>query len=675
MFKKILSALLICAMLLSIFVACKQNTATPEASTEAPAEEVVENTDISIITGGKLNVRVIYSFMEVAKNDALDAKVNNLISTVQSKTGIKIKALNSSATEYDPNALDIYIGSTGYPESVAAAENLRLKDYSITRSGNKIVLVGGSPDTLATAVNVFTSKVLTPQFKEYSGEVVFTEANVTLYNAKYTADSVLVGDVELKNFTLVIPKEYKMAEHEIAYMLKDVIASKYGYDLPVEYDNKTYDHEILIGNTARTTIAQPNLTEYVVEVTDKNVQILAGCTTAYDYIDDLFSTQFLPQCKVNTVKTDAKADYEKNKDSILGTTSDLRVIFHNVYGSTDDGEKYTNPTLRWNLSSNLYTEYEADVLCFQEFNNLPREGINSLKSRLQKLGYQEVPLSGYTRSVTYIDGNQKNGIASWSITKGGSSLPNTPIFYNPETVELVKYGDYVFTSSLTKEEINALYTLYGDKLGTRYDSPTTPDKASEQYWGYELYNDNVRYSGLSKSTVWAIFKDKETGKLFAVASVHLDHQDTCYSNARREKQSQELLNVINNTILTGDYANIPVIFGGDVNTSYNRELNKYYKQNNTPTGAIQNFEAAGYKDVQSTLAGADQSTTCVGNASFDKNKNYFTSFSTTVGSASASIDHCFYQGAITPTLFDVMNHSFARRTSDHMPLVVDFKFQ
>ena len=138
MLKKILSALLVCAMLLSIFVACKQNTPATEASTEAPTEEVVENTDISIITGGKLNVRVIYSFMEVAKNDALDAKVNNLISTVQTKTGIKIKALNSSATEYDPNALDIYIGSTGYPESVAAAENLRLKDYSITRSGNKI---------------------------------------------------------------------------------------------------------------------------------------------------------------------------------------------------------------------------------------------------------------------------------------------------------------------------------------------------------------------------------------------------------------------------------------------------------------------------------------------------------------------------------------------------------
>ena len=675
MMKKFLAALLICATLLSMAVACKkQPTTEPEASTEAPVEEIVD-TDISIITGGKLNVRVIYSFMEVAKNPALESKVNAMITTVQNKTGIKIKALNCSQTEYDPNALDIYIGSTGYAESIEAAEGLRLKDYKIIRNGNKIVLAAGSPAALATAVNLFVTKVLTPQFKDYNGEVVFTEEHTQLYNAKYDAETVMVGDTDLKDFTIVIPREFKMAEQEIAYMLKDVIANKYGYALEVENDVKTYDHEILIGQTKRTTISQPALTEYVVEVTDKNVQILAGCTTAYDYIDNLFSSQFLPQCKVVTTKLDAKAEYEKTKDSILETTGDIRVIFHNVYGSTDDGEKFTNPNLRWNLISNLHTEYNADVICFQEFNNLARDGSNSIKSRLERLGYAEVPLNTYSRNVTYVNGDKNQGIASYSITKGGTDLANTPIFYNPETVELVKHGDHVFTSSLTKEEINALYALYGHKLGSRYDSPTTPDKASPTYWDYELYNDNIRYTGLSKAAVWAIFKDKSTGKLFAVASVHLDHQDTCYSNARREKQSKELLDVINNTILTGEYASVPMILGGDVNTSYAREVDKYYKQGNKPAGALQNFEAAGYADVQKTFSGAEQATTCVGNASFDKEKNYFTSFSTTVGEAHGAIDHCLYKGSIAPTLFDVMNHSFARRTSDHMPLVVDFQFK
>lgn len=672
--KRILSILLIVAMLLSMAVSCAKAPSAPADSTEATEEEA-PNTAISIIKDGKLNVRIIYSFMEVAKNPLLEAKVNSLFSTIQNKTGIKIKALNSSQTEYDPNSFDIYIGSTGYAESVEAAKDMRLKDYAVTRTGNKIVIAAGSPDALVTALTLFTNKVVTPQLKDFSGEMTFTDENITFFRANYAAENVLVGDVNLKDFTIVIPKEYKMVEHELAYILKEVIANKCGYSLEVESDTKTYDHEILIGQTQRTTIAQPALTEYVVEVTDKNVQILAGCTTAYDYVDDLFNTQFLKQCKVETTKTDAKASYEASKDSILGTTGDIRVIFHNVYGSTDDGDKYTNPNLRWNLISNLHTEYNADVICFQEFNNLARDGSNSIKSRLERLGYAEVPLNTYTRSVTYVNGDQKQGVASWSITKGGSLTANTPIFYNPETVELVKYGDHIFTSSLTKEEINALYALYGHKLGTRYDNPTTPDKASEQYWGYELYNDNIRYTSLSKAAVWAIFKDKSTGKLFAVASVHLDHQDTCYSNARREKQSKELLDVINNTILTGEYANVPMILGGDVNTSYAREVDKYYKQNNKPVGALQNFEAAGYADVQKTLPGAEQAATCVGNASFDKDKNYFTSFSTTIGEAKSAIDHCLYKGSIAPTLFDVMNHNFARRTSDHMPLVVDFQFK
>ena len=97
MLKRFLSAILILAMLLSMAVACKKQEAAPEASEEATEEETA-GTDISIITDGKLNVRVIYSFMEVAKNPTLESKVNAMVSTVQSKTGIKIKALNSSQT-------------------------------------------------------------------------------------------------------------------------------------------------------------------------------------------------------------------------------------------------------------------------------------------------------------------------------------------------------------------------------------------------------------------------------------------------------------------------------------------------------------------------------------------------------------------------------------------------
>lgn len=674
MLKKLLSLLLVAVMLLTVLAACKKPTA-PDTDTTESTETPAEDTSFPIISDGKLQVRVVCNQMELAKNTGLETKVETLCKNIEKKTGIKVKLSYSINTEYDASVPEIYIGSTGYPETLAASEGLRLKDYRILRSGNKLVIVGGTPDTLGSAITLFEKKVFTPQLKDFNGSVVFTDEYITEYRAKYTAETVLVGDTELKDFTIVIPREFRMAEQEIAYMLKNVISTHYGYDLPVENDRKEYAHEILIGQTARTTISSPNTTEYTVEVTDKNVQILAGCSSAYDYIDDLFRTQFLPQCKVETVKIDAKEDYEKSKDSILGTTGDIRIVFHNVYGSTDDGNSFTNPTLRWNLISNLHKEYMSDIICMQEFNNLPRTGTTGLDSRLKALGYEEVPINQYSVNISYVNGDKNQGISSYTITKGGTKIPNTPIFYNPEKVELLKSGDYIFASQLTKDEINELYALYGHKLGTRYDNPTTPDKASPQYWDYELYNDNIRYSGLSKTAVWAIFKDKTTGKIFAVSSVHMDHQDTCYSNARRDKESRELLDVINNSILVGEYADIPMIVGGDINTSYAREVDKYIKQNNTPVGALQNFEAAGYLDVQKTFAGAEQAATCIGNASFDKEKNYFTSFSSTIGDAKSAIDHCLYKGAIAPTLFDIMNHNFARRTSDHMPLVVDFKFQ
>lgn len=674
MMKKILSLLLAALMLLTLLAACKKTSGDgtgTEPATEAP---VVDDT-FYIISDNKLQVRVICNQMEVVKAPLLEAKIKSICDTIEKKSGIKVKLAYSINTEYDADAYDIYIGSTGYPETLEVTKNLRLKDYDVVRLGNKLVIAGGDANSLSTALTLFLNKVVNPQLKDFNGTMVFTDENNTQFRAKYEAENISINGAELKDYTIVYPVDYRMAEHEIAYMLKDVISTKYGYNLPVETDRKQYDHEILIGQTARTTIASPNTTEYTVEVTDKNVQILAGCTTAYDYIDDLFRTQFLPQCKVETVKIDAKANYESQKDSILGTTGDIRIIFHNVYGGTNpDDATYTNPNLRWNLMSNLYTEYMADILCMQEFNSLPRTGSQGLESLLKKLGYEEVPAGSYSVNINYINGDKKQGISGYTITKGGSGKLNTPVFYNPEKVELIKSGECAFTSELTKDEINELYNLYGHKLGTRYDNPTTPDKASQTYWDYELYNDNVRYTGVNKSAVWAIFKDKTTGKLFAVSSVHFDHQDTCYSNARRDKESKELLNVINNEILVGEYANIPMFVGGDVNTSYAREVDKYYKQNNKPVGALQNFEAAGFLDVQKTFAGAEQGATCLGYANYDKDKDYFTSISTSIGESKNAIDHCLYKGDVTPTLFDIMNHNFARRTSDHVPLVVDFKF-
>ncbi|MBQ8432161.1 MAG: hypothetical protein IJX28_04685 [Clostridia bacterium] len=668
--KRLLCLLLAFSFLLTMLVACGGTTPGGEEGVTTEAPEVPE-TPLVIAENGASEFRIIYDRLEVLDVATLESKIKTMADKIEENTGAKVSRASTNANTYSKESFEILVGTTGYEESIAAAKDLRLKDYNVVRDGNKIVIVGGSADALVTAITWFTNKVLDGKDASTTGSIVFTQELERAYRFGYKANSLVAAGAELKDFTIVYPEDYTAAEHETAYILCDYLQQYYGYVLPVASDRKDHDKEILIGKTARTTITA-GTNEFRVEVSENKVQILGGSTVAYEQIPQYFYEQFIPLGKVSNTTQDMTTLLEARKDSILGTTGDIRIIFHNVYGGTTPSEGiYTNPILRWNLDSNLYEEYMADILCLQEFNNVPRTGgDSSLASRLAALGYKEVPTNKYAVKITYKNGDKTQGISNFSITEGGDQTPNTPIFYNPEKLELLNYGDYVYTSGLTDAEINSLYSVYKHKLGTRYDNPAIPSSASQQYWDYERYNDNIRYGGLSKTTVWAIFKDKTTGKVFAVASVHLDHQDTCYSNERRAKQAMELMNEINTKILVGEYVNIPVIFGGDINTCYNREDGKYKS-----TGAITNFEAAGYADVQTTFAGADQASSYGGYANFDRDKNYFTSIGSNSGDASDSIDHCLYKGSIEPTLFDVVDHIYGRRTSDHLPLVVDFAFK
>ena len=599
--KKLLSVLLLLAMLLSAFAACKNQAPKAEEASQEESEETPP--DLLLFSEGKTDFSIVYNEMEMAKNPNVEAKFKELESNFQKYTGVKLKKTASMKYTYDANAYEIYIGNTGTAETLAASENLRLTDYKIVRNGNKIVIVGGNALSLSNAIMHFSNKIIAAQGKETPDKIVFGSAQELDHKGTYRHEQILVGGVDLKNFTIVIPKNYMAADNELASFLQYTVGVRYGYILPIEYDTKEYEHEILIGKTARSTIAPATLTEYLIEITDQNVQISAGSSAAYGYIDDLFNT-FLINGKVESIKKDAQAEFLAKNESLLNRSGELRIMFHNVlaYAHPDREGDFMGPTLRWHIQADLYSEYQPDLLCLQEFNEKPRAGSKSLKSRLTALGYAEVPFE-----------NPDHG--------------DTPIFYKPEKVELLKYGSYDYK---------------------------TPN------------NDNERYGGIAKMATWGIFKDKATGKIFVLFSAHLDHQDNAEANARRALEALELLDLINNTICVGEYKDVPVILGGDINTSYNRENDKYGN-----TGALHNFEAAGFVDVQKTLANAEKINSYGGYPSYSETNGFITPGNSTSGDSNASIDHCIYKGNVTFHRFDVMDHEYARKAADHLPLVVD----
>lgn len=600
--KKLLSALLMLSMLLSLLTACTTKApAVEETTADEGAEELA---DLVLSENGKTEFRIIYNQMEAVKNPSVEAKINDLITNFQKYTGIKLSLVPTNKSTYDPNSFDILIGSTGYEESLALADDIRLNDYRVARIGNKIVIVGGNALSLSNAISKFTAKI-TAQGKTSPERIVFGAEHEVIHEGTYRYRQIPVGETDLKEFTIVISRDCTAAEHETAYFLQYTVGVRYGYTLPVEYDSKEYPHEILIGKTARSTVTPATQTEYYVEITDKGLQIGAGSTTAYEYIDDLF-TEFLVNGKVESVRKDARNNYEAKKDSLLTDEGELRIIFHNVlaYAHPDREGDYMGPTLRWHIQAGLYADYLPDLLCLQEFNELPRDRTKNLKNRLTAMGYAEVP---------YQEINAEHG--------------DTPIFYNPEKVELLKFGTLAYT---------------------------TPN------------NDNERYGGIAKMTTWGIFKDKTTGKCFVLFSAHLDHQDAADANERRALEAIEILELIDTKICVGEYAGLPVIIGGDINTSYNREINKYGN-----TGALHNFEAAGFRDAQKTLDFADKINSYGGYPSYDENKGYMDPGTSTSGDSNASIDHCLYRGNVTFHTFDILDHEYARKASDHLPLVVD----
>lgn len=599
MMKKLTVVLLVLCMLLAALVSCQNGSDNGEATGTQEEEQVGP---LTVVNNGEALFIIVYDRKDAALNDKLEATMDTLIKRVKTNTGADMKRQATAAVTYDASAYEILIGNTGYEESIAAAQGLRLDDYNVIRNGNKIVIVGGDNESLIKGINYFTNQVVNAQTKEEDqNTVLFGTEQENQYRKDYTSRDVLINGKDLKDYTIVIPTNYGGAEYETAYKIRHYIRISCGYWLEVERDTKTYENEILIGKTARTTITAEK-TEYKVEVTGSTVQILAGCTTAYDGVPNLFFTKLLPKSEITNLSGDTLEQLTKDKDSMLNKTGDFRIIYYNVYGGeSPDENTFTNPNLRYNYMANLFVDYDADIVCMSEFNSYPRKP-TSLQGHLLKLGYTEVPYD----------------------TNG-----NTPIFYKADKFELLKNGTYVYTNS----------------------------------W------DNVQYKGVSKMAIWAIFKDKASGTTFAVIATHLDHRDVEEANTNRNKEANELLNLISNTIRVGEYADIPLIFGGDINSSYYRETQKYGNK-----GALTTFDNAGFKNVQTTLQGADQTCPYTGYAHFDRDLGYFTKIGNGNDATNRAIDHCYYIGGVTPTQFDVMAHNTARRLSDHLPLVVDFTF-
>lgn len=220
---------------------------------------------------------------------------------------------------------------------------------------------------------------------------------------------------------------------------------------------------------------------------------------------------------------------------------------------------------------------------------------------------------------------------SWHTARGSFSEPlknagfievtpfdvkaETPLFYKQDRLELLKSGNRVFS---------------------------------------------VESEGASKSVTWAIFRHKLIDKVFLVLSTHLAWQSNDAGRAARKIHTKEIIEEIN-SIRVGEYSDIDVILGGDMNCW-------------ASDPAIQTIKDAG---MRSTYQNAKEKTDSCGlhpYSVYDEELEIYTSWSVPNEKYEHSIDHSWYYGDITFNIYATLNDFYTNLASDHCPQLLDITF-
>lgn len=421
---KLLRCFCLLLSLLTVFcaVGCDGGKDPENTSGSLPKEESGTNPptnttdDLVIASNGKSEL-TIWVERETFRNTALKEKLDDVVSAIKKKTGatLKIKT-DSTATGSDMEKPAILVGATSFEESQSVTAGKRSKDFAVTRVGNKILLYATSAEGALNAVTNFYNKVVTLQ-KTENKTLYFTKAHEYVSSYTYPIQSVLCCGTELIDYRIVVPKTVTVHETYLAYNLRYYLYENYGYKFEIVTDDKTpvAEHEILIGNTRRTT-AQASENRFSVAASNGKLQLTADGLLGYESLWSYIQTTLMSagQGKTHTLAegfthaADATATLADGTLFATQNTGDARVIFYNVYGYNEAG----GPTVRQPLQKEQIAAYAPDVLGLQEYATAYHTGFTPM---LKALGYTEI-----------------------STTAGNKNY--TPLFYKADKLEVVKSG-------------------------------------------------------------------------------------------------------------------------------------------------------------------------------------------------------------------------------------------
>ena len=168
---KILCVVLMCLLATFLFAACDDEAAGESTDTTIDSETtVIDSTDDSgadekvieyILTSDMLKYNVVRS--ENASTTLIDATAafyREIKSIYGDDIRLKDDFVISGNAQYSAAEFEILIGNTNREETAEFMKQLRVNDYGYTVIGKKIVIVGGSDDATALAIEKFLDDII-----------------------------------------------------------------------------------------------------------------------------------------------------------------------------------------------------------------------------------------------------------------------------------------------------------------------------------------------------------------------------------------------------------------------------------------------------------------------------------------------------------------------------------
>ena len=313
MFKRILS----CLLIIFILIGCTScgGESPAEETNDGQNEPIASNKDTANgqnqTTGSNGNSSAQGSDGESTNNNNSTTPTNGIptkiiygseYSAQATKLLGYLKALDSkntyttsADTAKDNGSPEILLGLTNRDLSKQVKDALpTYLDYTIAVSGSKIAIFANTAERLEAAIEYFAATLK----KDERGALIYSGGD--LYTSSYTAykyTNLKIANVQIKNFSIVIPANATQREQNAATAVQEWIASSTGILLSIVPDTSSpKTNEIIIGKANRTECSVYSTSEgqKIVDsaiLKDKKVLLYANTLGSYDDAIKAFSDQ------------------------------------------------------------------------------------------------------------------------------------------------------------------------------------------------------------------------------------------------------------------------------------------------------------------------------------------------------------------------------------------------